>query len=102
MIAYIEWSWLKRFSETVLYRYILPNDGFHCLHDAGMWVSRSAATPAEVQQISSLPTALDDAKVELRIVPTLGPLRALGTTSLHMSAIRLRNMRSSPDQADPA
>ena len=91
MIAYIEWSWLKRLSKTVLYRYRLPNEGFHCLHDAGMWVSRSAATPAEVQQISSLPTALDDAKVELRIVPTLGPLRKLGSTSLHMSAIRLRN-----------
>jgi hypothetical protein len=102
MIAYIEWSWLKRLSETVLYRYTLPSDGFVCLHDAGMWVSRSPATPIEVQQITSLPTALDGANVELRIVPSLEPFKALRRTSLHVSMIRLRNRRSPEDRADPA
>jgi hypothetical protein len=36
----------------------------------------------------------EDANVELRIVPTLEPLKALWSTALHVSGIRLRNMRT--------
>ncbi len=102
MIAYIEWPWLQRLSDTILYRYTLPSDGFVCLHDAGMWVSRSPATPTEVQEITSLPAALEGANVELRVVPSLEPIKALRRTTLHVSMIRLRNMQSPRDQADPA
>lgn len=92
MIAYIEWSWFVRFAEVVLYRYSLPGEGFECLNDAGMWVSRCAATPIEVQKITNVPASLDDASVELRVVPTLESLKLLWNTSLHVSGIRLRNM----------
>lgn len=92
MIAYIERGWLNRLSETVLYRYALPGEEFQSLDDAGMWVSRSAVTPADVKEIADLPKALDDADVELRAVASLARLKSLWTTSLHVSGIRLRNL----------
>ena len=57
-----------------------------------MWVSRSVAIPTEIQEITDIPASLDQANVELRVVPDLEPLKALSRTSLHVSANRLRNM----------
>ncbi|QOG05490.1 hypothetical protein IGS74_12835 [Aureimonas sp. OT7] len=91
MIAYIEWRWFTRLAGGVLYRYTLPSEGFESLNDAGMWVCRSAARPAEVQEITNIGTALAEADVELRVVPTLEPLKSLWNTSHHVSGIRLRN-----------
>jgi hypothetical protein len=91
MIAYIEWRWFARLARAVLYRYTLPSEGFECLNDAGMRVSRSVAMPTEVQEITDIPASLDDANLELRVVPTLEPLKMLWNTSLHVSGIRLRN-----------
>ena len=96
MTAYIEWPWLKRLSEAVLYRYALPSDDFESLHDAGMWVSRSPATPTEVVTITDIPASLVDAGVELRVVPSLQALKGLWQTSLHVSGIRLRNAKAPP------
>ena len=92
MIAYIEWRWFARLAGAVLHRYALPSEGFECLNDAGMWVSRSPALPTEVQEITDIPASLDDADLELRVVPALEPLKLLWSTSLHVSGIRLRNM----------
>lgn len=96
MRAYIEQGWLTRFSETILYRYTLPQAGFESLDDAGMWVSREAVTPSAVTEISDLPAALAQMDVELCVVPSLAPLQALRHTTLHVSAIRLRNMADVP------
>jgi len=94
MIAYVESGWSARLARAVLYRYTLPGEGFECLNDAGMWVSRSVALPTEVEEITDLPASLGDANVELRVVPSLEPLKGLRNTSLHVSAIRLRNASS--------
>jgi len=96
MIAYIEWRWLACLVGAVLYRYALPSAGFQSLNDAGMWVSRSVVSPTEVRQITDIPEALADAKIELRVVPTLEPFRTLWSTSLHVSGIRLRNVGTAP------
>lgn len=98
MIAYIESSWFTRLSEAALYRYAFEPDDFVCLHDAGMWVSRSTATPAAVDEITDLPESLHEADVELRVVPALEPLKALWNTSLHVSGIRMRNAARSAAQ----
>ena len=91
MIAYVEWAWFDRIASALLYRYALPHEPFESLDDAGMWVSRRAVIPTEVEAIGDAPKALHEAGVELRVVPTLAPLKALWSTSLHVSGIRLRN-----------
>jgi len=96
MIAYIERSWFDRLSQAELHRYALPAERFQSLGDAGMWVSRAATTPIEITRITDLPRALEEASVELRIVPTLAPLESLWRTSFHVSGIRLRNMTRAP------
>ena len=91
MVAHIEKRWFDRLSRAKLFRYTLPADGFESLDDAGMWVARNAVTPTSVERIEDLPRALERAGVELRILPSLQTLQPLWSTSLHVSAIRMRN-----------
>jgi hypothetical protein len=49
---------------------------------------------AEIQKITDLGAALDEANLELRVVPSLEPLKVLWSTTLHVSGIRLRNIGS--------
>lgn len=91
VIAHIEWAWLERLRTTTLYRYEFAADGFEDLSDAGMWVSRRAVAPLQVEPLPDLLAALRDEGVELRIMPRLTPLRGVWDTTLHASGIRLRN-----------
>jgi len=91
MLAHIEWVWLERMRSTSLYRYVFDSADFDDLGDAGMFVSRAAITPLEVQPVGDLLQALRDAEVELRVLERLTPLRGVWDTSLHASGIRLRN-----------
>jgi hypothetical protein len=91
MIAHIEWGWFERFRTGRLARYELPAAAFEGLGDAGMWVAREAVEPVGVEIIDDLPAALAALGVELRMMPTLAPLRGVWDTSLHASGVRLRN-----------
>ena len=91
MVACIEQAWLDRFREARLFRYLLPSEPFESLDDAGMWVARRAVAPLETLLIDDLPAALAAAGAELRVLDSLAPLRAAQASSLHVSAIRLRN-----------
>ena len=91
MIACAEWGWLPRIQATTLYRYTLPPDGFEDLGDAGMFVNREAVVPHAIEPVSDLLGALREARVELRLMPSLVPLRGVWDTTLHASGIRLRN-----------
>ncbi|MET0705503.1 MAG: DUF6886 family protein [Tardiphaga sp.] len=93
MVAHIERHWLDRLSRATLFRYTLPAEAFESLNDAGMWVARGAVMPTAVDRIDDLPGALENAGVELRVLPSLKTLEPLWSTSLHVSAIRLRNAR---------
>lgn len=93
-VAYIEADWLKRLRTTLLFRYELAPEGFEDLGDAGMWVSRHPARIVSQRVLSDLPVELAAAAVELRVVESLAPLSDLIRSSLHVSAIRLRNARS--------
>ena len=90
MIAHIEWSWFDRLASETLYRYELPDEPFESLHDVGYHVSRTAVTPLHRTTLASLPTALREANVELRVMPSLLPLRDVWDTTLHASGSRLR------------
>jgi hypothetical protein len=96
MIAHIERGWLDAFEQARVFRYRLPAESFESLSDAGMWVSRVAVEPAERVVIDDLGRALGAAEVELQVVDSLAPLRAAFGTSMHVSAIRLRNSATWP------
>ena len=91
ILAHVEQAWLDRVTATAIHRYELPADNFEDLEDAGMWVSRGPVAPLAVETLSDLPAAMVAANVELRVVPSLVPLRRALDTTLHFSGIRLRN-----------
>ena len=93
MIAHIEWAWFDRLCSQRLYRYELPSAEFEDVGDVGTWISRVAVEPIAVEVIDDLPAALAAARVELRLMESLHPLRGVWDTSLHASGIRLRNVQ---------
>jgi hypothetical protein len=94
-IAHIEWAWLDRLRTESLHRYELPTTSFQDIDDAGMWVSRTPVIPLAIDTVSDLPAELRAQGVELRVMESLAPLKDVWATSLHVSAIRLRNARPS-------
>jgi hypothetical protein len=93
MVAHIEQRWLDRLSRAVLHRYTLPAEAFEPLHDAGLHVARGAVMPLAVDRVDDIPRALENAGVELRVLPSLKTLQPLWSTSLHVGAIGLRKAR---------
>ena len=92
-IAAIESRWLDRLRSTTIYRYTLPADGF-ALRDAtpGYWVSERETRPIDVEPIPDLMAALIEAGVELRIMPSLVPLRdAVVASAVEFDLMRWRN-----------
>lgn len=89
--AYIHRDWLERVSTASVYRYDLPAETFEDLQDAGMWVSRTQVDPLQCDCLIDLPAELRQRDVDLLVVDSLLPLRALLDTTLHFSGIRLRN-----------
>ncbi|MFN0146142.1 MAG: DUF6886 family protein [Dehalococcoidia bacterium] len=91
MVANIEWAWSTRLATTALYRYTFAADSFVSIEDHGVHVSREAVTPLNVERVPDLLAALREADIELRLLPSLLPLRHMWGTTLHVSGIRLRN-----------
>ena len=92
-IAAIESHWLERLRTTTIYRYTLPPEGF-ALRDetAGYWVSKQEVRPIDVEPIPDLMAALIGAGVELRIMPSLVPMRdAVIASTVEFDIIRWRN-----------
>jgi hypothetical protein len=95
MIAHVEWRWLDRIRDQVLFRYELPAETFLSTSDDWMWVSKQSVEPVAVERLDDLLGALRAQGVELRVMESLGPLRAVWDSSLHASGIRLRNAHDS-------
>ena len=92
-IAAIEACWFERLRTTTIYRYTLPSPGF-ALHNetAGYWVSRQEVLPIDVEPIRDLMAALVGAGIELRIMPSLVPMRdAVIASTVEFDIIRWRN-----------
>ena len=93
VIAAIESRWLKRMLSTTIYRYTLPAVGFELRNEsAGYWVCEDECRPLEVEPIPDLMGALVDAGVDLRIMPSLVPLRdSVIESTVEFDIIRWRN-----------
>ncbi|MDB5483225.1 MAG: hypothetical protein JWO83_4278 [Caulobacteraceae bacterium] len=100
-IAFIEEGWLERLRTTTVHRYDLPTATFEDLGDVGMRVSRAPVKPLGAEAVADLPQALEARNVELRVAPTLTPLRKIWATSLHASGLRLRNAQGWGDPRWP-
>jgi hypothetical protein len=89
----IERAWLDRVRSCRLYCYRLPTDTFTCIDEcAGYFVSRVPVTPTSIDILDDLIAELRNRDVDLRILPTLWPLRdAVVASSLQFSIIRMRN-----------
>ena len=91
----IEAAWLARLREAKLYAYQLPRDTFVPQWEGGgpgYYLSREPVTPLAVEPVGDLLARHAEAGIELRITPSLWPLRrALLSASLHFSMIRMRN-----------
>ncbi len=69
----------------------MPSEVFEDAQDTGMWVSRAAVRPSQVEALGALDTRLSAAGVEVRALGRLAPLRPVWSSTLHASGIRLRN-----------
>jgi hypothetical protein len=98
-VVAVEYDWYDRLRSCILYCYNLPSGTFQCIDEgAGYFVSRDAVTPLRVDVVNDAVEALSRRNAELRLLPTLWPLRdAVVASSLQFSLIRMRN--ASPREA---
>lgn len=97
-IVAIEAGWVNELRRARLYRYTLPPETFTPQDvSAGYYVSRVAVVPLAETPIDDLLAALLSCDVELRVMPSLWPLRDLVIEStLQFSTIRFRNAQPPP------
>ncbi len=90
----VESRWLELIRSTTVYRYSFPHGPFS-LQDAnaGYYTSFQAVRPVNVEPVGDLLGALVASGAELRITPSLIPLRqAIIGSTLGFSMIRMRNL----------
>ena len=89
----IESVWLERMRDAVLYRYEFESEGFVPWVDAdGQWISDREVVPARVTPVGDLLAAHARALIELRIVPSLWPLRDVALSGeFDFSIVRMHN-----------
>jgi hypothetical protein len=94
----IEHGWLDRVATTTVYRYDLPADAFSPLPEAwGQWFAEEAVEPVAVVRLPDLVALHIDAGIELRLVPSLWPLRELAVSEeWDFSIVRMHNARPRP------
>lgn len=94
-IVAIESGWYERMCSTPIYRYAFDPEPFE-LYDrnAGYYTTTRTVRPAEVTRLDNLPGQLADLGIELRITPSLLPLRdAILSSTVNFSMIRMRNAK---------
>lgn len=89
----IEWAWLRRIRDAVLYRYEFDPAPFAPLdRTAGYHVARRPVRPLRVRPVGDLLAAHERAGIELRLTGDLWPLAdAVRDSGLDFSMIRMRN-----------
>ncbi len=94
-VVAIESGWLAAIRETVLFLYEFSPDGFEVIDEgAGYFVRETSVAPIHVWRSDDLLAELASRDVELRITPSLWPLRdAVLASTLQFSFIRMRHAR---------
>jgi len=92
-VVAIDRAWLERVQRCRLYCYHMPPQTFECIDEcAGYFVSRVSVAPTRVEALEDPVCELEQRGVDLRILPSLWPLRdAVVASSLRFSIIRMRN-----------
>ncbi len=92
-VVAIEAGWLAAVRQARLYVYEFPSGGFECVDEgAGYYVSAAPVVPLGVRRVDDLLGEITGRGVELRVMPSLRPLRdALVASTLQFSCIRMRN-----------
>ncbi|ULL18095.1 hypothetical protein DVH26_28710 [Paenibacillus sp. H1-7] len=91
-IIAVESDWLERIRETKLYRYVFEEEGFAEYDiNAGYYTSLQTVNPVAVEPIGDLLQQLSLTGIELRITPSLMPLRAaILESTVNFSMIRMK------------
>ena len=91
----IESAWLAAVRATTLWLYEFPREPFELIDPiAATYVSRQPVRPLAVRRVDDLLGELTRRGVELRVTPSLWPLRdAVLASSLAFSFIRMGNAR---------
>jgi Family of unknown function (DUF6886) len=89
----VELGWLDRMRTTTLYRYDFAASGFEPWPDAaGQWIAEHEIAPIAVVELTDLLGLHADAGIELRLVPSLWPLRDLAVDDRwEFSLVRMAN-----------
>lgn len=94
MIA-IESGWYERVSKGHIYRYSFGADNFVShVPDAGYYISTQTVEPLQVERIEDLVGAIIAQGIELRVTPSLTPLKdAILQSTINFSMIRMKNAK---------
>lgn len=98
-IHVIESAWLKRMQDCRLYAYRLPAETFRPHEVGGYWVAGQQVDAIEQVVIDDLLSRHADARIELRVTPSIWPFwRRVVSSTVEFSGSRLRNTAPHPDQ----
>jgi Family of unknown function (DUF6886) len=91
----IESEWLERMRSVQIYRYEFDAEAFSPWEEAnGQWISPTEVMPLSVNPIGDLLAAHAAAGIELRLVPSLWPLRDIVLAGgFDFSVVRMHNAR---------
>jgi hypothetical protein len=91
-VAVVECDWLERMRMVRLYAYRLPVEPFDVVEDGRFYIASTTVEAIERVEIRDLLARHAEARIELRVAPSLYPLwdKVIETT-LDYSGIRLRN-----------
>ena len=94
----IESGWLGRMRAATVYRYEFDANGFVPWEAAnGQWVCEHEVRPASVTAVGDLIAAHAEAAIELRVTPSLWPLRDLAVGGeFDFSIVRMHNAQPRP------
>ncbi|NHN30479.1 DUF6886 family protein [Paenibacillus agricola] len=88
-----EAGWLDRMVKGCIYRYTFDPDDFILNHaDAGYFTTTRTVKPLAVERIDNLLASITDLGIEVRITPSLMPLKqAILSSTVNFSMIRMKN-----------
>ena len=93
----IESGWLERMRACCLYAYRLPTQGFRPHEVGGYWVTEQPVDPVERVVIDDLLGRHAEARIELRVTPSIWPFwRRVTNSTVEFSGSRLRNAAPEP------
>jgi hypothetical protein len=94
----IETGWLRRVQVCTLYAYRLPAGAFRPHEVGGYWVADGPVEAIEQVAVDDLLGRHADARIELRVMPSIWPFwRRVTDSTVGFSGSRLRNAAPHPD-----